>query len=484
MRTPFFAIILFFVLPVLALGQETSTSEETAPDPAVKVMQSSVSVDMAKPAPRVNGSLQSYMFMSQRRQMQMSEPGRYERQNLNVMPFYEIITLRADHLGLDGLSIHFQGIAGVDLLNVYLDNRFVADPVYGYIQLQNRVIDARLGRMMIFSGAAEGLHIDGGRITLFTPAHLGLDGYAGLLVSPRQGPDWYQNESTDRFDEFGRGYTDWKRDGDFAVGGRLFFRYEEVINMGVSLLQLSDNRETAARLLGTDLLLTPADWMSLTGKTNIDLTTMALRDAGAYLDFFMGSKVNVGAHYRHVDPSLFIANTSIFSVFSNEKHNAVGGSLAIMPIKRLTIKGAYSQLFYQFLDADDEGWTPAMELGQQIDADAIVKFGQLAHFGNARIGFGRVARDLTAVNQLRIGALIPFGSSGVKSALNYYMDFYQDTKLDGQTGILGDVSVFYYTSRIRTGATFRGGKTPYSEAEIQGMLTFAYNFMKTYSNQE
>ena len=479
MKTPLLAIILVMILPSQLLAQDKEPT-----DPATEVVQSTESFIVPKPAPRVNGSLESYMFLSQRHQMRQRAIGEYEQQNLNVMPFYEIITLRADHLGLDGLSIHFQGIAGLDLMNVYLDNRFIADPVYGYFQLKNRIVDFRIGRMMVFSGASEGLHIDGGRLTVMTPAHLGLDVYGGLLVSPKQGPDWYQNERAENFDEFGRGYTDWKREGDFAVGGRVFFRFEEKINMGVSLLQLSDNRQTATRLLGTDILFTPAEVMSLVGKSNIDLTTMQLRDAGAFLDFYFGRAVNVGAHFRHVDPTLFIANTSIFSVFSNEKHNAVGGSLAITPIEHLTIKGAYSQLFYQFLETDDGGWTPALELGQQIDVDASFKFGKLTHYGNARVGFGRVARNLDAVNQLRFGALIPFGASGIKSALNYYMDFYQGTDLDGQMGVLGDIGVFYYTERIRTGATFSVGETPASDAELRGMLTFAYNFVKTFSNQE
>jgi hypothetical protein len=474
------AMLLLLCIPIS--GAMAADSSET--DPASKNVASLEALRIAQPAPTVNGAVESYMFLSSRHQMRQLEPGRYEQQNLNVMPFYEIISLTADHLGHPGLSVHLQAIAGLDLNDVYFDNRFIADPVYGYIQFKTRYVDARLGRQMIFGGATQGLHIDGGRLTIVTPVHLGLDGYGGLLVSPKQGPDWYQNERATGFDDFGRGFTDWKREGDFAVGGRLFFKYEETANVGISLLQVSDNKKTSSRLLGADMSLAPTNWMALIGRANMDLTTMALRDAGGFLDFFIGSAVNFGVHYRHVDPSLYIANTSIFSVFSNEKHQAVGGSLAISPSSRFSIDMAYSHLFNQYLNPTDDGWTPEFVFGHQLDVDARIKFGALTHYGFVRGGFGRVARYDTAVNQIRLGTLIPFGQSGVKGALNAWLDFYQGADTDKPVGVLGDISCFYYTARIRTGATFSVAQTPYAETEMRGMLTFSYNFLKKFSNQE
>ena len=463
---------------------DTGSTDTATTDPASRTVPGVEALHIAKPAPVINGAVESYLFLSKRQQMRQLEPGTYEQQNLNVMPFYEIITLTGDHLGHPGLSIHMQAIAGLDLNDVYFDNRFIADPIYGYIQLKNQFVDARIGRQMIFAGATQGLHIDGGRIAIVTPAHLGIDGYGGLLVSPRQGPDWYQNERPSGFDDFGRGLSDWKREGDFAVGGRIFFRYEETANIGVSLLQISDNREVASRLLGADMNLAPARWMSLVGRTNIDLTTLALRDAGGFMDFFIGPMVNLGVHFRHVDPSLYIANTSIFSVFSNEKHNAVGGSLAVTPTRRFSVDASYSHLLHQYLNPTDEGWSPEIVFGHQLDVDARFKFGALTHYGFVRGGFGRVARYDTAVNQIRLGSLIPFGQSGVKAALNAYLDLYQEADTDQPVGIMGDVNCFYYTDHIRTGATFSMAKTPYAETEMRGMFTFSYNFVKTFSNQE
>ncbi|MBN2524903.1 MAG: hypothetical protein JXR76_00830 [Deltaproteobacteria bacterium] len=480
MKARLLAIILVIVSvsPAIAADAPTATV-----DPAAKVIERA-SFSVPRAAPRISGTTESFMFLSQRQQMRQRNPGEFERQDLTVMPFYEILSLRADHLGHPGLSVHLQAIAGLDLADVYFDNRFIADPVYAYIQFQNRLLDAKLGRQMIFSGAAQGVHIDGARISFITPFHLGLDGYAGLLVSPKQGPDWYQSERASDFDKFGRGLTDWKREGDFAVGGRLFFRYEEAANIGVSLLQLSDNRETAARLLGTDLHIAPASWISILGNTNLDLTTFAMRDATGRLQFNIGDTANVGVEYKHVDPTLYIANTSIFSVFSNEKHNAVGTSVGLTLVKRLKIFAAYHQLFYQYLKDDDGEWKAAGETGQKIEVDTTLRVGPAAHYGVARAGFARTGRDGAAVNQVRVGGLIPFGSSGIKSSMNAYLDFYQEPVMDQNYSILTDVGVFYYTERMRTGATFRVGSTPWSDMELQGMITFAYNFLKTFSNQE
>ncbi|MBN2344068.1 MAG: hypothetical protein JXX29_23190 [Deltaproteobacteria bacterium] len=473
--------IIFICIPLVAIAQDDSSAE----DPASKQVQSVEELSVPKPKPRLSGSLQSYMFLSQRTQMHQLDPGSYARQNLNVMPFYEIMTLRADNLGHPGLSVHLQGIAGLDLADVYFDNRFIADPVYAFVQFKHKIIDAKLGRQMVFAGAAEGLHIDGVRVALHTSLYLGVEGYAGLLVSPKQGPDWYQNERANDFDEFGRGFTDWKREGNYAVGGRLFYKVSDKTNAGVSLLHLARDSETATQILGADLDMTPISWMSIFGKANIDLTTLSVRDAGGYLDFFIGETSVVGLHYKHVDPTIYIANTSIFSVFSNEKHNALGASFGVTPFAQLSIDAFYSQLFYQYYDVDDTNdWETTTESGHQIDVDATYSFGEADHFGNARFGVGRIARAEAAVNQIRLGALIPLGATGLKSAVNAYVDVYQEPILEQNYALLGDVGIFYYTPRIRTGATFRAGETPYSDTELSGMITFAYNFLTTFSKQE
>lgn len=473
--------IIIICTPVVGMAAD----EGATVDPASKQVQSIKELSVPKPKPRLSGSLESYMFLSQRTQMRQLDTGTYARQNLNVLPFYEIMTLRADNLGHPGLSVHLQGIAGLDLADVYFDNRFIADPIYAYVQFKHKILDAKLGRQMIFSGAAEGLHIDGVRVSVHTPLYLGIEGYAGLLVSPKQGPDWYKNERASDFDEFGRGFTDWEREGDYAVGGRLFYSVSDKTNAGVSLLHLAKDSETATQLLGVDLDMTPVKWMSIFGKANVDLTTLAVRDASGYLDFFIGESSNVGLHFKHVDPTLYIENISIFSVFSNTKHNAVGASFGVTPIKRLSFDASYSQLFYEYFESDTETeWAPTREGGQQIEADATLRFGNMDNFGTARLGVGRVAREQSAVNQIRLGGLIPLGNTGLKSSVNAYIDVYQQPILDQEYSVLGDVGIFYYTSKIRTGASFRAGETPYSDAELSGMITFAYNFLTTFSKQE
>lgn len=472
-----FLTIFFLSFP---LATHATVTDKSA-DPASKAIQSVNELKIPQAQPRISGSVQSYLFLSQRTQMKPLAPGAYARKNLNVFPFYEIMSVRADNLGHPGISVHLQTIAGLDLADVYLDNRFIADPVFAYVQFQHKGLDAKLGRQLIFSGATEGLHIDGIRLSYHSPLYLGLEAFAGLLVSSNQGPDWYQDELTNDYDTFGRGFTDWEREGDYAVGGRIFYSVSDQTNAGVSLLHLEKHSEVASQLLGADLDMAPAKWISIFGKANIDLTALALRDAGGYIDFYIGSKSNLGVHFRHINPTIYISQTSIFSVFSNEKHNAVGASFAVLPIKRLSLDMSYSQLFFSYYETDDAQWKPTTQTGHEIEVDASFKFGSIEHFGIARIGAGRIAREQSAVNQIRLGALIPISTTGLKSSANAYIDLYNEPILNRNFSVLGDVGIFYYTPKIRTGASFRAGYTPYSDTEISGMVTFAYNFLTTFS---
>lgn len=481
--------------PDAGLAQEPgATPEEPPADPA----------SSPPPAPppaesglrtRVTGSLTSEIFLSQRPRMRAIGDGRYALRTEKVFPFYETVRLRADEIGLRGLSIHFEGWAGLDLADVYFDQRFVADPTYLYLQYRDHGLDLRLGRQMVFTGATRGLHLDGLFASYETPVHLGLEACGGLVVSPDLGPDWYRERpGSVGYDDFGMGYSDWQRPGDYAAGGRLFYRLAGRVSAGLSILNVTEWTEVDRRLAGADLDLTPARWLGLTGNAVLDLMVTALQEANGAVDFHPIEQLSFGLDYRHADPTLFLSRMSIFSVFSNAAYDAFGGELRGRPIDWLLLTAAYHQRLYGFVDvsvADDGGrhYDRATDTGYDLAAGATARFGSKRD-GLVRIEYSRTTESDLGVHELRGGLIVPLVIDGLRAVANAYVDFFDDvwnapyTGVDGVSGAsgvvrfgyTGDVGLYYRNGRIETGGSFAHSSTPYAKQETRGMLKLIYGF--------
>jgi hypothetical protein len=489
-------------------GDAGVAEQAPAPAPPAPIVDKA-SAPPPRPAPppeelrtRFSGSLRSEIFLSQRPRMREIAPGRYAIRNDNVFPFYETIRLRADELGVRGLSVHFEGWAGVDLANVYFDQRFVADPTYLYVQFHDYGLDLRLGRQMVFTGATRGLHIDGLYASYETPVHLGVEALGGLVVSPDIGPDWYRDQPARvSGDDFGTGYTDWQRPGDYAVGGRLFYRLATRASAGVSILNVTELSEVDRRLLGADLDLTPVRWLGLTGNAVLDMMVTRLQEANAALDFYPIEPLSFGLDYRHADPTLFLSHMSIFSVFSSSSYDSVGAEVRGRPIEWLQLTGAYHQRIYGYIDQTVDGgngYDVARELGYDIAAAAAARFGKRRD-GLVRVEYVRTTEADVGVHQVRGGAIIPLGVDGLRAAANAAIEFFDKAWNEPYTGTdavsgasaasaigfgySGDIGLYYGNGTIETGGTFAHSSTPYAQQETRGMLKLIYNFAVGFSER-
>jgi hypothetical protein len=488
MKTDF---ILFYTLALSVLPSVAVAAEETPArdvDPAQVVIDTTPGMsatdyrdDVLRT--RVSGSLRSEMHFTRRDQVRPVSPGVYARQSLKVFPFYEIIELRADEVGHKGLSFHVQGISALDLGELYFDQRVIADPVYAYVQFQYRGLRLRLGRQMVFSGSTQGLAIDGLLASFQTPIHIGIEVLGGLIVRLLHGPDWYADSPADEdvnYDSYGRGMTDWSGDGDSALGARLFYRVSEKVSAGVSYLHLTRSQDVDHALLGIDLDFSLLEWMVLAGRTNLELNVGALRDASVMLDILPGRAVCVTLDYQHVNPVLFLPAMSIFSVFSDEQFNAFGSAVSIDPLEHLSLRAGYRVMMVGGDVPREDEWQHEWGMGHQVDADVTVRFGKREHPGSGRFGYGRVAREGNVIDQLRIGAFLPFGPAGLGCAANGYLDFFQLPVNGKSRGIIADAGVFYSTTLIDTGVSVTMGSTPLSEMELRAMLFFAWNFISRF----
>jgi hypothetical protein len=454
---------------------ETGAKDPASNPPKVEPLKNDLNT-------RLVGAWRSEIFMSQRAVMRDLGDGRYGQRPLNVYPFYNTIYLSAEEVGRRGLSIHFQGWAGLDLADVYFDQRFVADPTYFYIQFRDFGLDVRAGRQMVFSGAARGLHIDGLNISYQTPFYLGIQALGGLVVSPKLGPDWYNGETADSFDDYGAGFSDWRREmafGDFAVGGRVFYRLAGRFSAGVSILHKTRDLKVDQQLGGADLDIAMFKWAALSGDALMSIPETTLKEANAALDFYPVDFFSFSVDYRHADPTLFISSMSIFSVFSDEKYDSVGGALSIFPVEWLTLHGGYHQRFYRYIvDISPEDSSENV-YGQGIDLGYEALGGINAHFKKtgilALVEFRRFKQDITGMNQFRLSGGFPIFETGLTTTANAYVDLYDDLFLDRSIGLLGDLGLHWARGDWGVGGAITSGLTPYARHEIGGMIKVTYN---------
>jgi hypothetical protein len=424
---------------------------------------------------RISGRLTSEVYLTQRSRARILGNGFYVVDQQTVVPFYETVELRADEVYHKGLSVHFQGWTGFDLADVYFDDRFkrvVGDPTYLYVQFRDNGVDARLGRQMVFTGTARGLHMDGIDASYQFPFYLGVEALAGLVVSPYFGPNWQRGQPEVDFDSFGPGFSDWEREGDYAVGGRVFYERLGLVTGGISFLHLTESDEMAQQLIGADLAVTPLDWAAAYVNAALDLPTGSIQQIDAELDFYPFPILSFGIDYSLTDPSLFLSHMSIFSIFSSEQYHSMGGTARIRPLDWLQAFAGAHALLYDYVDS-------ASENGIELSGGVTFRYLERRD-GTVGINYRRVSETENGLHELRTRLTVPFAITGLKAVSNFYLDIYDHRVADQKLSYIGDLGLFYSTGLLTAGGTVSSGRTPYHEDEIRAMVKFAYNIEKAF----
>ncbi len=419
----------------------------------------------------LSGRSQSELFLQRPRIRNLGDGTYVLWTDPDIYPFYQTLSLRADQVLHRGLSVHFEGWAGLDLADVHFDQRLVGDPTYLYLQFRELGIDARAGRQMVFTGVSRGLHLDGIYASYQSPIYLGVEALGGVQVTPDRGPHWYREQPQVGFDDFNAGFSDWERPGEYAVGGRVFYRRTGVVSAGMSFLHTTELEEVERQLLGTDLYLTPVSWMEASGLASYDLVGAGVQEIDLGLTFYPLDPLSLGIDFRHADPTLFLSHMSIFSIFSSETYDAVGGTVRVEPLGWLEVYGGYHHRLYGYTERGAE----ASDHGYEIDAGVSSRYGAQKQ-GRLLLQYRRLSQSENAIHQMRAGAIVPFWLPGLRATANLYLDLF-DRSVAGETlGLLGDLGLFYGTGSLQAGGSLTAGTTPYDRNEIRGVLRFAYNF--------
>jgi len=227
--------------------------------------------------------------------------------------------------GVDDLSIQLSAWGQLSSLkdSIYTDTTGDIDLLYIQGSLFSRHLSLTLGRQLVSGGAARVLQLDGVNATVMIGKGFGVTGYAGA-------------PTVSRFN-----YPV----GEFAFGGRAFWRPSYGSEVGVSFLEIISGSVLSRQDLGLDArwAILSNLWASASGI--LSLQEQRFADADLNVHWQILPTVEVFAKGQHYSPDLFLPMTSIFSVFAETNRDAVGGGVFWQTTPRLGLYGEYNRLW-------------------------------------------------------------------------------------------------------------------------------------------
>jgi hypothetical protein len=205
----------------------------------------------------------------------------------------------------------------------------------------HRHLSVTLGRQLISGGAARVLQLDGFNATVTFGKGFGVSAYAGApTVAPGvagAGVNAYVAAPTESRYVYPI--------GNFAFGGRAFWRPSFGTEVGVSFIEILSNSVVARQDLGVDARVAILSNLSLTASGVLSLVEWRVADAELGLSWQLLPTLELFVNGTHSEPDLFLSRTSIFSVFAYTERTGVGGGAFWQALQRLSFYGAYNQLW-------------------------------------------------------------------------------------------------------------------------------------------
>jgi hypothetical protein len=256
----------------------------------------------------------------------------------SVVPVYETVNLMATQLKLKYVDDFKLVLSGWGLLTPWGDagplpfgDRYSGDIDLAFAEgklFNHHRIELRLGRQMVFGGAARAFQMDGANLTFHLWRGLSFSMWGGAPVIPR----------------FMTGR------GDATGGARLSWRINYDSEVGISFMHVSESGRTLRQEFGGDARWRPLRALTFSGVALMSTVEKRLADADLQMRYQPLSWIEVMADWRRTAPDLFLPRGSILTVFATETRDEAGTSIYLRPLGRLRLEGDY-----HFVN-DDAGW--------------------------------------------------------------------------------------------------------------------------------
>jgi hypothetical protein len=382
-----------------------------------------------------------------------------------VVPIFEIVRVSAREVRnpiFQDLEISFSGWGAGDLAEVRWDSgttgKLSGDVTTAYVRgtLAKGRVQLRAGREFVAAGAARMLQLDGGDVLVRLPAGVSISAYAGVPVSQR-----FSSRS---------GLTSWNpAGGDLAWGGRLGWTLALTgvagrgLDVGISLVSVSDHSDPVRQDAGIDFRIQPIDKLSLIGNATWSVYAERLAEFNVTALYSASRALTLNLDARHYSPDLFLARNSILSVFTDTTRTDLGGGVRYQFNRALHASLDYHALIQP---ADDGGTELGGEASGRVEwqRDGLVAGGEITYLKSSPSGY----------TGLRAYGRKDFGRYFVAGDLADYM-FKQE--INGEkNSLVGSLSGGYQLAKAWSLVVAgRAGVTPQFERQAEGMVKLVYN---------
>jgi hypothetical protein len=396
-----------------------------------------------------------------------------------AVPLYELLNVVASDVKTpysDDLEVALSTWGSIDLgekrfwqNGALVDTSYTGDVSVGYVRgaFLDRHLSLRVGRQMVADGVARMVQLDGAEARLELPSGFGLQGYVGSPVAPR-------------FAGRGGELVVGNIRAVFATGGRLSWRYSDLLDVGASVGIANDRGgEASRRDAGVDFRLAPFHFLVLTGQGFWSITESRIGEAVVAATVTPIHHLEVTADYRHVEPDLFLPRTSILSVFAADKRNDVGGAVHWDVVRNVSLDADYHLLIEDARDAAPGGPDIPAEHGHWARAKAT------AHPAGTN---STVGVELSLLkhpeNGYKLARLFAGREFNAISATLDLLGYFFDSDVNGQPHSLTATGTLAYQFARAWKAALAGtaGTTPYLERQFEIMAKLVYE--QTYAVRE
>jgi hypothetical protein len=269
-----------------------------------------------------------------------------------VLPVRETVLLRAQNLdtpvGNDSADVEASGWALVALPQGVPMQTPDGDVQTAYFRLHRGPVSVRIGRQLVTGGAARYARFDGAGVEALLAPGFEAVAYGGMTALPRWSarPAYYNlGASSDVVLRNPAALPPSGRAGYWTGGARLMWTAPK-IGAQLSFHEQRDHGELSHRSFGADAEFRPFERFAVFGDAIFEMDATRLSDARLWADASPAKPVDLSVEYRHTEPALLLARTSVLSVFSTSAYDETGGEVTVRATENLSFEGTgYLQLY-------------------------------------------------------------------------------------------------------------------------------------------
>jgi hypothetical protein len=384
---------------------------------------------------------------------------------VRVAPIYELLRVSAREVRnplFQDLEISFSGWGSGELSQTRWDagtpGKFNGDVTTAYVRgtLASGMVQLRAGREFVAAGAGRMLQLDGADLFLRLPAGFTLAAFGGLPVSQR----FASRTSLVSWNPAG---------GNLAWGGRLGWTLAlpgasgRVVDVGASLVSVTDHSDPVRQDVGLDVRAQPIDRLVLVGNGTYSLYAQRLAEYNVTALVTATRALAVNVDLRHYSPDLFLSRNSILSVFTDTNRTDVGGGVRWQAVKTTSLSLDYHVLL-------EPGRNNQGEVGGEAafrtewESHGAVAGGEVSYLKTGETGYTSVR----GFGRKQLGRLL--------LAADLADIMFRQTVNGQKNSLSGSLSAGYQLNRAWSlMLAGRAGVTPFFERQADAMIKLVYN---------